>query len=1530
MKNQEPRYISQGVDYLGFLSQQIGDLRGPKTLAYELIQNADDAKDHSGQFVATRITFDIRDDALIVSNDAVFREIDFERIRKIASASKRNEEGDRTTGAFGVGFISVYQISDRPEIHSAGRRWIIRPEKEESKRIEEYRDLSTDEKYGTIFRFPWAFEESEVRKELRVSSINKKGIRSFRQELNSSLPKAILFLKRLEEIELLSNGECILKVRREFDKRTQVNNILVYQDDQSRAWRILKGSFDNKGQELKRRFHNSIDDNCATFIEIAFPESLIGDGLLFATLPTDQSTGLPFHINADFFPTSDRKSIAFEDSHDPRSEWNRAAIQEAASVIKDNLIPLRDMFRKSPEDFWAIIEQIHTIYKENSGSNRIPLGVFWENLKTPLQNNPVVYTETNKWLEPIEIRLALSSKEEEAIPILKDLGIDLVHQKLRRYYNTLTEIGVKRLSIEDIYRVLQQNGLVERPVPFPAYLQNRQLLDIDRLDILWRGIQGIFERLSSKQQKVAKEWLQNCTLAPGIDGRIWPCRYVYQVSAPTFEIFAPLLSESFTFLQRDVSARILSKEDSSVHLLEQLCPCFDTAQAICLLESIDPGRIRMDWTEGEFNPTRIIQWFERHKDKLTDNLRKRLIKLPIFPSTQGLHPLEDLWIPGGFIDPIGVAGLLDMRKLKGLSDFLIDLGAKKLTFEDYTRHYIMEAFSNSETSSEVKYRLLSLLEKRIGEIRDNEHLKSELVRENIIECTDGIFRQPSIVYFPIREIKSLLGSNVNYTRLPKEGAESRKDLYKWLGVRNRPSTGDVLWILDKLVDSNKPDEKAIEELTRIIDRLGQSWDSFNSTEKKELSSLKSQEWLPAEGNSVKWFNPKRLYAGFQRRLFESQVLFLNIPIDIQNRIRKFLKYLEIGFCPQPAQVISYLRECSQGNKRPPNDIYIWLNNHIKDLRLEDVNLLKSFACLWIKDQYRRPDKVFLGNHPFGRFRFQLVGDKLSHFSMLLRALDIKLSPDYRDAFEVLKDISQEAKNVTLTLEDRDVVLECWSILSRSLEQGELDENTVKDELHRVASIPNGQGILHKPSRLFFEDRPELKEKFHDQLMDNCISRIVEVWRGMEAAGVSMLSSVVRGFVLDDGIMLYEDSTIKERIIQRGSLIETILKEVPDRISINSIRLLRVNRLRICWQLRAYNREWSTEPSNSISAHYEYEKKAIYFVSNHSGSLPWAAIARELTHALAPRKEISTVSPGLKIILEADTYESAYDQLIDLGIVPMEELGKLPSRGDSAEAFDEESISYDADGTDDIQNVDTSAAEDDPQAMPADPLPRTVQQEVPFAKKFYKAQRTSTFGTSDSPIVFPGEGPNTEASARKHTKKSVQSGRAGTHGYKLSDQWMPTKASKELADRFRNMAHGDYGKRCQICGRTFRTSTGQLQVFVLHVVPPGEDSRTNHYGDLLALCGWHYALVMYRSEWVFVDPETGQPFSDSSEREGWEYMKDSILKASQCTDDENNSYFPVPIRFSNIYQDWEPGPTQIYEIIRYSIPHWTYLCELLST
>ena len=57
--------LSRSIDYLGELGAKLRDLQGYGTLAHELIQNADDAP-------ATWMSFDIRQDSLVLDNDGVF------------------------------------------------------------------------------------------------------------------------------------------------------------------------------------------------------------------------------------------------------------------------------------------------------------------------------------------------------------------------------------------------------------------------------------------------------------------------------------------------------------------------------------------------------------------------------------------------------------------------------------------------------------------------------------------------------------------------------------------------------------------------------------------------------------------------------------------------------------------------------------------------------------------------------------------------------------------------------------------------------------------------------------------------------------------------------------------------------------------------------------------------------------------------------------------------------------------------------------------------------------------------------------------------------------------------------------------------------------------------------------------------------------------------------------------------------------------------------------------------------------------
>ena len=111
-------------------------------------------------------------------------------MQNILSGGKREEEG--TTGAFGLGFISVYQITDRPELTSAGLHWTLHPELPENERIEE---TDVEASQGTQFRFPWAMDAaSEVRRRLRVQPVSSEDVKQFAEDLFDAVFKMAVLL----------------------------------------------------------------------------------------------------------------------------------------------------------------------------------------------------------------------------------------------------------------------------------------------------------------------------------------------------------------------------------------------------------------------------------------------------------------------------------------------------------------------------------------------------------------------------------------------------------------------------------------------------------------------------------------------------------------------------------------------------------------------------------------------------------------------------------------------------------------------------------------------------------------------------------------------------------------------------------------------------------------------------------------------------------------------------------------------------------------------------------------------------------------------------------------------------------------------------------------------------------------------------------------------------------------------------------------------------------------------------------------
>ncbi len=462
-------YLPQGVDYLGFLDAKLRDLRGWSTLANELIQNADDAAG------ATRITLDVTEAGLIVSNDAQFTDCDaveralcawdvsgdgkkccdFHAFRRVASGHKRVE--DDTTGAFGIGFISVYQITDRPRLRSGRWQWELNPEADEHRRIGAFRGESTVG--GTRFDFPWAREQTPLRTRLHIEPVPEDVVARMSQELRVALVRAAPFLKRLQRLELRQHGESILVV--DSDREEASGLIVVGADGDARAWKRVSGNFEHKAAELRARFGQQIEDKRKATVTVGISlEDVPDPGLLYASLPTEHHIELPVLINADFFPSSNRKSILFQDDY--QGAWNRAAIEGAAQALATALPDLLGTLK--PSSFWNLISKARAMFASaEAGSVDASFGTFWKLAKPVLQAGTYVLTSAGKLTNAQAGRHNLASKEAgDCVPLFEALDIGIVHADLRPHRNVLLELGVRDLDLGTLTLALKAAGLSER------------------------------------------------------------------------------------------------------------------------------------------------------------------------------------------------------------------------------------------------------------------------------------------------------------------------------------------------------------------------------------------------------------------------------------------------------------------------------------------------------------------------------------------------------------------------------------------------------------------------------------------------------------------------------------------------------------------------------------------------------------------------------------------------------------------------------------------------------------------------------------------------------------------------------------------------------------------------------------------------------------------------------------------------------------------------------------------------------------
>ena len=369
---------------------------GGLTIIKELVQNADDAEAtefnicydaRTHNIPAKRLLYpgmaECHGPALVVHNDASFTDEDFQNIQKLAAATK--EDKPLKIGKFGVGFCSVYHITDVPSFVSQDSMCVFdptikhlkkeiknpaRPGKKikfterivtSSQQLEPFAglyDFHPRRRYdGTLFRFPFRTSSSEI----SGIKYNETMITKLKEDIQNSGSKLLLFLQHVKRITFsrISAGgkspEVLVDIRRE-DSSTLENVVVLHSifhnpaDERYEHWLVSSHTdtitFNDTAKYGTAAVACQLDHSHGCLPSeneaVYTPAPITGE--VFCFLPLTLHTGLPVHVSANFAVMSNRKGIrsSDEESYTPSCrneiEWNVSLMEEIIPKTYLNLL----------------------------------------------------------------------------------------------------------------------------------------------------------------------------------------------------------------------------------------------------------------------------------------------------------------------------------------------------------------------------------------------------------------------------------------------------------------------------------------------------------------------------------------------------------------------------------------------------------------------------------------------------------------------------------------------------------------------------------------------------------------------------------------------------------------------------------------------------------------------------------------------------------------------------------------------------------------------------------------------------------------------------------------------------------------------------------------------------------------------------------------------------------------------------------------------------------------------------------------
>ncbi|KAK6178774.1 hypothetical protein SNE40_011284 [Patella caerulea] len=399
----------------------------------ELIQNAEDGGATKIKFVFVQkqqtpkkvkwknspILYAMKGPALCVMNDGMFSDADWKGIASLQGSPKENDP--LKVGRFGLGFKSVFHITDNPVIVSGLRLMVMNPQAETYRApVFDLKDVDGENQMamlnlmdgifgfseetfkngyqGSLFWFPLRSKVSELSSE----TYDERKIKDIFHGFKLLAPSILLFLKEIESVELFEKKNQLKKLlevslvgdgvdmsnigtkKRDFRKKIQnfkgklapgavplslkfrvrckgfawMKHLTTEED-----WVVVDYYHGDSTSELKNFFQSNPNWSNSPYVSVGVRLSqTVTSGNIFCFLPLPftkgNETGLPFHVNGFFSLSQDRHHLKWKSESEDDKSHTEKAVQWNQLILKE-IFPnaIAEVIRQLTDESFYVIDK---------------------------------------------------------------------------------------------------------------------------------------------------------------------------------------------------------------------------------------------------------------------------------------------------------------------------------------------------------------------------------------------------------------------------------------------------------------------------------------------------------------------------------------------------------------------------------------------------------------------------------------------------------------------------------------------------------------------------------------------------------------------------------------------------------------------------------------------------------------------------------------------------------------------------------------------------------------------------------------------------------------------------------------------------------------------------------------------------------------------------------------------------------------------------------------------------------------------